>query len=112
MSVGDIFAFVVLLMCSGFFSGTESALTALSDVTLRRLAEDGHRRAVLLEQMRKDKQRVIAALLVGNTIVNTVLAVFASVIFDQQLAGSGLLPPWAGPIVASVSAIVPIPPRR
>ena len=106
MTLGDVAAFILLLCCSAFFSGTESALTALSDVTLRRLVEDGHRRARLLEKMRKDKQRVIAALLVGNTIVNTVLAVFASVIFDQQLAGSGLFPAWAAPIIASVAAIV------
>jgi len=105
MTPGDVLAFILLLLCSAFFSGTESALTALSDVTLQRLVDDGHRRARLLKSMLSDRRRVIAALLVGNTIVNTLLAIFASVLFDQQLAGSDLLPRWAAPIVASVSAI-------
>ena len=101
MTPGDVLAFVLLLFCSAFFSGTESALTALSDVTLQRLVDDGHRRAKLLKAMLTDRRRVIAALLVGNTIVNTLLAIFAGVLFDQQLAGSDLLPRWAAPIVAA-----------
>ncbi len=81
-------------------------MTALSDVTLQRLVDEGHRRGRLLKSMLTDRRRVIAALLVGNTIVNTLLAIFASLIFDQQLAGSTFLPPWAGPVIASISAIL------
>ena len=106
MTPGYIAAFVALLLCSAFFSGTESALTALSEVTLRRLVDEGHRRARLLERMLADKRRVIAALLVGNTIVNTVLAVFSSIIFDSMLAGNEWLPYWAAPVIASISAVI------
>lgn len=107
MSPGDVAAFIGLLLCSGFFSGTESALTALSDVTLQRLVDDGHRRAHLLKGMLADRRRVIAALLVGNTIVNALMAIFASLVFDNLLAGFAM-PHWATAFIAGLLAILAI----
>jgi putative hemolysin len=107
MAPGDIAAFIGLLLCSGFFSGTESALTAISDVTVHRLVEEGHRRGRLLEHMLKDKRRVIAALLVGNTIINALIAIFASLVFDTMLQGLAL-PHWAIAGLAGFLAILVI----
>ncbi|MCC6464106.1 MAG: HlyC/CorC family transporter [Planctomycetes bacterium] len=106
MHATDVLIFLLLLSCSAFFSGTETALTATSRVALHKLAESGSRRARLIEKLLADKGRMIAALLVGNNIVNTILAVFATVVFDGIIADSGLLPPWAAPVVASLAAIV------
>lgn len=106
MHATDILIFLVLLSFSAFFSGTETALTATSPVALHKLAESGSRRARLLEKLLADKGRMIAALLVGNNIVNTVLAVFATVVFDGVIKDSGLLPAWAAPVAASVASIV------
>lgn len=98
--------FISLLALSGAFSGTETALTAVSDSALARMADSGSNRAALLKRLLQNRGRVIAALLVGNNIVNTVLAVFATVVFSGMFAGGSLLPAWAGPIVASVMAVV------
>lgn len=102
----SILIFIILFALSGAFSGTETALTAVSDATLARLADAGSTRAALLKRMLEKRGRVIAALLVGNNIVNTVLAVYATVVFSAMFAGGTLLPPWAGPIVASIMAVV------
>lgn len=56
--------------------------------------------------MLKNKGSVIAAILVGNNIVNTVLAVYAGAVFDQMLVDTGILSKSVAPILASVVTII------
>jgi len=97
--------FLGILTLSGLFSGTETAVTAVSNVTLVRLADAGNRPARLLQKMLQEKGRVIAALLVANNIVNVILAVYATVVFDGLLRDGAWMPPWAAPIVASICSV-------
>lgn len=105
MELGSILGFFGILALSAFFSGTETALTAVSPLTIRHLAERGHPRAAVVDSLIRDRARVIATLLVGNNIVNVALAVLATLVFDNLLSGSGLLPFWAGPLAASATSI-------
>jgi putative hemolysin len=102
----SVLIFLLLLVLSGMFSGTETALTAISDTSVSRLAGAGHRRGLLLKRLMANRGRVIAALLVGNNIVNTVLAVFATVVFDGFIQDATDLPAWAGPALAALLAVV------
>ncbi|MDH5641271.1 MAG: hemolysin family protein, partial [Nitrospira sp.] len=104
MDPGTLIAFLVILVLSGFFSGTETALTAVSDVSIHQLVEKGDKRAKIVEHMLRDRRRVISTLLIANNIVNVVLAVLASLVFGEMLAGVG--PAWLGPVVASAGAII------
>ena len=61
---------VLILLGSAFCSGSETALTALGDVRARQLVESGGRRARLLRLWVEHPERVLSALLVGNTLVN------------------------------------------
>lgn len=105
MDLVSVLIFLGILSLSGLFSGTETALTAVSEVSLVRLADEGNKSAKLLRRMLVEKGRVIAALLVGNNIVNVVLAVYATVVFNNMIQGTDAMPSWAGPIVASVSSV-------
>lgn len=105
MDIGSVFIFLGILTLSGLFSGTETAITAVSNVTLVRLADSGNKAAKLLQKMLQDKGRVIAALLVANNIVNVILAVYTTVVFDGFLREGGWLPGWAAPFVASVCSV-------
>lgn len=98
--------FAGLLSLSAAFSGTETAITAISAVSIARMAEQGSRRARLLKKITESKGRVIAALLVGNNIVNVILAVYATLVFEGMMRGGTTLPHWAGPIIASVGSVV------
>ncbi|MBZ0137931.1 MAG: hemolysin family protein [Planctomycetes bacterium] len=100
-----VFIFLGILSLSALFSGTETAITAVSHVTITGLANDGNNAAKLLLRMLKDKGRVIAALLVANNIVNVVLAVYATVVIDEGIRDVAWMPSWAAPIVASVSSV-------
>jgi Mg2+/Co2+ transporter CorB len=63
-----------LLICSAFFSGTETALMTLNRYRLRHKAKSGHRGAKLAEQLLQKPDRLIGLILLCNNLVN-VLAV-------------------------------------
>ncbi|MCA8918718.1 MAG: HlyC/CorC family transporter [Planctomycetes bacterium] len=105
MDFGSVLIFLGIITLSGLFSGTETAITAVSNVSLVRFADAGSKPARILQKMLQQKGRVIAALLVANNIVNVILAVYATVVFDGFIQDGNLLPPWAAPIVASICSV-------
>jgi len=65
---------ILLLICSAFFSGTETALMTLNRYRLRHRAKSGHRGAKLTEKLLQRPDRLIGLILLCNNLVN-VLAV-------------------------------------
>ncbi|MFR5953731.1 MAG: CNNM domain-containing protein [Coprococcus sp.] len=62
---------VVLIMLSAFFSSAETALTTLSLVKVRSMAEENPTKKVLtLQKILDKKSKLISAILIGNSIVN------------------------------------------
>ena len=61
---------LILLLCSFFFSGTETAVTAVSVPLLHEQEKQGNRRAALLNRMKSDGDKLLGTLLFGNNIVN------------------------------------------
>ena len=59
-----------LLLCSFFFSGTETALTAVSAPLLHEQEKEGNKRAALLNRLRAKSDKLLGTLLFGNNIVN------------------------------------------
>ena len=66
----SLLAIFVLLLLSGFFSGSETAFTAASRVRLTNKEREGDKRAALVNRIRDKKDRMIGALLLGNNLVN------------------------------------------
>ena len=62
--------FFALLLMSGFFSGSETALFSLAPVQLIKLKEDGHPRAALIGSLLENPRRLIATIFIGNEFVN------------------------------------------
>lgn len=61
---------VVLLACSAFFSGSETALMALNRYRMRHLAQSGHRGARRAQRLLEKPDRLIGLILLGNNFVN------------------------------------------
>ncbi len=76
-----IYPLIILLLIffSGFFSGSETALTALSRAKIHKLMQQGSRKAKYVEKLRRKKDRLIGSILVGNNLVN----IFASALATQ-----------------------------
>jgi len=58
------------VMMSAFFSGGETALTATSAAHMHALEKDGDPRAAIVTRLLGKRNRMIAALLFGNTLAN------------------------------------------
>ena len=64
----------LLLALSASLSASEAAILSLNKVRLRHLVEQGHRGARLIFDLLTRLDRVIAALVVANNLVNVALS--------------------------------------
>ena len=64
----------VLILLSGFFSGSETAVTAASRARLHHLEKQGNRRARMLGKLLRQRERFIGTILLGNNAVNILAA--------------------------------------
>jgi Mg2+/Co2+ transporter CorB len=72
---------VGLVVASAFFSGSESAITGASRPRLHALERAGNRRAALVNRIKGAKDQFIAAILIGNNIVNILASALATYLF-------------------------------
>ncbi len=61
---------IVCVLLSAFFSASETALTAASHAHMHSLEKEGDKRAGLVNRLLRQRNRMIAALLLGSTLVN------------------------------------------
>ncbi|MFQ5635986.1 MAG: CNNM domain-containing protein, partial [Gammaproteobacteria bacterium] len=71
---------IFLLICSAFFSGTETALMTLNRYRLRHKARSGHRGAKIAEHLLARPDRLIGLILLGNNLVNVLAAQLVTLI--------------------------------
>jgi len=83
----EIIGLGVCLLFSGFFSGTETALTALSLSRSQQLIDEGDRWAPVLKRWIAHPNRILTTLLVGNNIVNILGSILAYRVADHFLDG-------------------------
>ena len=76
-------AILVLLVLSALFSGSETALTTASRGKLHGMAERGDPGAAAALALTEDKERLIGAILLGNTAVNILAASLATALFTR-----------------------------
>ncbi|MEN9528885.1 MAG: hypothetical protein RI932_758 [Pseudomonadota bacterium] len=79
-----LFVIVVCLGLSAFFSATETALTSLSSLKTKHLRENHGRAGRVLDLWLHSPHRVLAAVLIGNNLVN----IFASIYADNLISSA------------------------
>jgi Mg2+/Co2+ transporter CorB len=83
-------AIVLLLFLSGFFSGSETALTAASRGKLRAQADKGSAGARKALAITEDNESLIGSVLLGNNLVNILAASLATALFTRLFGESGV----------------------
>ena len=83
----EIIGLGICLLFSGFFSGTETALTALSLSRSQQLIDEGDRWAPVLKRWIAHPNRILTTLLVGNNIVNILGSILAYRVAEFFLDG-------------------------
>lgn len=71
---------VLLVLISGFFSGSETALMTVNRYRLRHQANNGHKAAQRTAKLLESPDRLISLILLGNNFVNISASAIATVI--------------------------------
>ncbi|MXN65051.1 DUF21 domain-containing protein [Stappia sp. GBMRC 2046] len=84
-------AILVLLVLSGFFSGSETALTAASRARMHQLEKSGDKRAGVVARLIAARERLIGALLLGNNLVNILASALATNVLLSLFGDAGVV---------------------
>ena len=76
---------VVMVICSAYFSATETAFTSLNRIRLKSKADAGNRRAAKALELVDQYDCLLSTILVGNNIVNLTASSLSTVFFTVGL---------------------------
>lgn len=91
-----IIALVVLVVLSGFFSGSETGMVSLNRYRLRHLAKKNHKAAIRVERLLSRPDRILGVILIGNTFANVLASAIATVLAVR----------WAGELGAFLATVI------
>jgi len=80
-----------LLVVSAFFSGSETALTAVSKARIRHLADEGNKKAAEVEKLISQQDKLISTLLLGNNLVNILASALTTSLFISLFGDVGVI---------------------
>lgn len=81
ISTGALFtALAVLILISGYFSGSETGMMSVNRYKLRHLAQQGQRGAKRVQHLLERPDRLIGLILIGNNLVNIAASAIATII--------------------------------
>ncbi|MGL4767648.1 MAG: HlyC/CorC family transporter [Formosimonas sp.] len=81
--IGIVF---VLLMCSAFFSISETSMMALNRFRLRHLAKQGNRAAKRTQGLLDQTEKLLGVILIGNNLLNVVISMLTGAIAAHYFA--------------------------
>ena len=81
---------LLLLILSGFFSGSETALTASTRSRLTGLSNKGHKNAKTAIELLNKRESLIGAILLGNNLVNILASALATSLSIKIFGDTGV----------------------
>ena len=106
----QLITIIILLAMSAFFSSSETALTTVSTIRLKSLADNGSKNAKLVLTLKENPDKMLSAILIGNNIVN-IAASSITTIFFQQMWGSWAISIGSGVLTLLVLVFGEITPK-
>ncbi len=102
-SIAMLAALVALVVCSGFFSATETAFSSLNRIRLKSRADVGDLRAKKTLALSEQYDKLLSTILIGNNVVNIAAASLGTVFFTRFFAGYG---PTVSTVVLTVVVLI------
>tara|TARA_B100000700_G_scaffold314600_1_gene401407 strand:- start:342 stop:1577 length:1236 start_codon:yes stop_codon:yes gene_type:complete len=87
----EIIGIFFLLLLSGFFSSSETAITRISDVKIYQWSENKSSRYKRAKELMKSREKIIGILLLGNNIVNILASALATSILIGLFGDKGII---------------------
>ncbi|MDW7675371.1 MAG: hemolysin family protein [Bacillota bacterium] len=82
--------FIILFMLSAFFSGSETALMSFNRLKLRQMVENKQPKALIVQRLLKNPDRLLSTILIGNNLVNITLTALATSIAVRVFGQAGV----------------------
>lgn len=86
----DIVILLLTLVTSAFFSGSETAITALDNFKLRALIKEQGDSSGLFRLVLENRTRFVTTLLIGNTLANNISAILIGNLFTGWFGNAAL----------------------
>jgi Mg2+/Co2+ transporter CorB len=90
-SVIIVAAILLLIAISAFFNGSETGLTAASRARMHSLEQEGNTRAKMVNRLLARPEKMIGAVLIGNTLVDVLAAALASSLAIRLVGEVGVI---------------------
>ena len=74
---------IILIYLSGWFSGTETALTNLNAYDIAEMKKKNEKNVEYIIKLKEDMDKTLVTILIGNNIVNIVLSSIAAIIANE-----------------------------
>jgi CBS domain containing-hemolysin-like protein len=85
----ELMILILLLILSGVFSGSETALVALSVARAEGLAKEGRHGGRALYRLKQRPAQMLTVILIGNNLVNIAASVLATVVATRWFGTAG-----------------------
>jgi Mg2+/Co2+ transporter CorB len=107
LPLGALFAILfVLLICSGFFSASETSMMALNRYRLNHLVRKGNKSAKLTSKLLAHTDRLLGSILFGNTLLNVASATLAEIIVLRMFGHDNSTPLLLGTLAITFALLV------
>lgn len=87
-SIVQIIILACLILCSAYFSATETAFSSMNRIRMKNLAET-NKRAALALKLGENYDKLLSTILVGNNLVNIGATSLATVLFVKNFGDLG-----------------------
>lgn len=87
---------IFLILCSAFFSSSETGMLSLNRYRLKHMAKEGHKGARRVTALLSRPDRLLGTILVGNNVVNILAASIATVLAVDMWGEAGIAIATAG----------------
>lgn len=104
-----ILLLILLIMCVGFFTSSETAYLSLPKLKLRSMVEEGRKNAKKVAKLKSNMDRLLTTVLIGTNFLNSLASAIATALAIQLLGskGSAIAPFVTAFFITTFGQIVP-----
>ena len=83
-------AIIILIYFVGFFTSSETAFISLSKIKLRRMQEEGKKKAKSVAKLKANMPRLLTTVLIGTNFLNALISALATALVVKIWGGGGV----------------------
>ena len=94
---------LILVILSAFFSGSETSIMALNQIKLDNAEKQGNKSAKIINSLRKEINRVLGVILIGNNLVNISASALLTFFVIKKFGDEYV---WIGTLLLTIFIII------